>query len=946
MQLETDSAFPSSLSDTVQDAPDSRLMMIDAQADYSRFVQRIRRRYGYELGLLSPGVPNAQSIREVISKLQDAGNALPVALRIARQLVLERLVVMDVEHHVPLTDVTHTMTDLAEVMMDVALGQAHEELDAQYGAPLCADGSRCAFWVIGMGKLGGRELNVSSDIDLVYVYEEDGHTAGIESDPKYTQRSNHEYFAYLAKRLYALIGETTEHGFVFRMDLALRPNGESGPPAVSLPMLKTYFHMQGREWERFAWMKGRVIASLGDPLQSKESKLWEIVQPFVFRRYLDYSLLDALRQTHQKIRQHAVQRAAGRPERANDVKLSRGGIREIEFIVQLFQVIRGGQYPEIRTRSTLQALDRLRDAGLLSAERASQLQQAYIFLRRLEHRIQYLDDQQTHILPERDDDLCWIASSMDMVVGQEHDMGCFAGLFSVLGQSRECIAAEFDDLLQLNDQMVDGVCASGNCSAPAAMLGEEAFEAMLPPALQERVHNWASSSRMRDLKDSTKNNLTYLILRTAQWLVDGMITETAALRFIDWLDTILRRESYQVLLLERPLIHQRVLRLQGMARWAAQYLARYPGVIDELASAKVYKERFDGEAYELELQIRRQALQESGEEDEEALLNMLRRAHHAELFRTLTRDVEGYLTVEQVADDLSLLADITLKISLNWCWEFLSKRHQAHPNLAVIAYGKLGGKELGYGSDLDIVFIYDDEHERANEIYGAYARKLIQWLTIKTAEGDLFEIDTALRPNGNSGLLVTSVESFESYQLGRGSNTAWTWEHQALTRARCVVGSPELISRFDVVRHQVLSARRDAVALREEILKMREKVRQAHPVRGGKIDVKHSAGGMLDIEFCVQYLILAYACDYPQLEDDVGNIALLLRAEQAGLLSVPFGQQASDSYRLLRQIQHRSRLDDASVLSDEQLHAACEAGVRLWHQVFEGGHNANLSHDI
>lgn len=913
--------------------------IFEARAHYSRFVQRIRRRYPYELGLLAPGVPDALAIRELISTLQAAAHTLPASLRIARQVVLERLVVLDIEHHVPLSDVMNVMSDLAEVVLDVALAHAREELDALYGVPQSVDGERCAFWIMGMGKLGGRELNVSSDIDLVYVYEEDGHTVGVESNQTFTQRSNHEYFSYLVKSLYTLIGELTEHGFVFRMDLALRPNGESGPPVVSLPMLKTYFHMQGRDWERFAWMKGRVVGSLGDPLQEKENKLLQVIRPFVFRNYLDYNLLDSLRKTHQKIRQNAVQRAAGRPERANNVKLSRGGIREIEFIVQLTQVIRGGQYPEIRTRSTLNGLERLREAGLLSADQANHLRQAYVFLRQLEHRIQYLDDQQTHVLPGNDDDLCWIAQSMNMVVGQcqqGDNEACVANLLNILGQNRELVAAEFDGLLKQNKEVAVDVCPNGYCKPLTVLLGDKEFEEVLPAALQERVHTWVSSSRFKELKRSTKSNLSHLVLRTVQWMDGGMVVEVAALRFINWLDGISRRENYQALLLERPLIHQRVLRMQGMALWGAQYLMHYPGVIDELADAKVYKERFDAQSYTEELLVRRDALRETGEEDEESLLNVLRRAHHAELFRTLGRDVEDYLTVEQVADDLSLLADTTLKVAMQWSWEYFNKRHQAQPALAVIAYGKLGGKELGYGSDLDIVFIYDDLHEHASEIYAAFVRKLIQWLTVKTSEGDLFEIDTALRPNGNSGLLVTSMESFESYQLGRGSNTAWTWEHQALTRARCVLGSSEMIERFNAVRHQVLCARRDTELLKQEICAMRERVRQSHTVKSHTVDVKHDHGGMLDIEFCVQYLVLAYACDHPELEDDVGNIALLIRAQQAGVLMDPFGQQASDSYRLLRQIQHRARLDggDTAVLSDEQLRAACEAGVRLWQQIF------------
>lgn len=910
---------------------------MNVRADHSRFVQHVRRRYAYALSLLHPGVPNVETIRNVIGSLCAAGNNLSAALRIARQLVLERLVVLDIEQHAPLSDITSTMTDLAEVVLDYALGQAHQDIDARYGVPRCSDGRRCAFWIVGMGKLGGRELNVSSDIDLVYIYEEDGVTTGIDSNHQFTQRSNHEYFTYLAKKLYTLIGDITDHGFVFRMDLALRPNGESGPLAVSLPMLKTYFQIQGREWERFAWMKGRVVAALGDPLREQEYKLRDLVQPFVFRRYLDFNLLESLRQTHQKIRQEAIRRAAGHPERANNVKLSRGGIREIEFTVQLYQVIRGGQYPEIRSRSTLQALDRLRVAGVLPAKKAQQLQQAYIFLRRVEHRVQYLDDQQTHVLPNNDEDLQWVAASMDLVCEEQVEAGSSAQLFSMLGQYREFVAREFDELLSLNSDLAGNAqdCPHGRCQILTAVLGEREFESVLPPVLREPVHNWASSARVRDLKEKTKSNLSYLMARTGQWVCDGLVSDTAALRFMDWLDAILRRESYHALLLERPLIHQRVLRLLEMARWSLQYLKRYPGVIDELSNTRIYQERFDALAYEQELLLRREALRENTEEDEESLLNILRRAHHAELFRTLTRDIEGYLTVEQVADDLSLLADITLKVALQWCWDYFAKRHRSEPALSIIAYGKLGGKELGYGSDLDIVFIYEDSHENASGIYTAFVRKLIQWLTVQTSEGALFEIDTALRPNGNSGLLVTAIDAFESYQLGRGSNTAWTWEHQALTRARCVVGSENVQQRFDTVRHQVLCSRRNREALKTEILNMRKRVAQAHPVTTkGAVDVKHSPGGMLDIEFCVQYLILAYACDYPLLEDDVGNIALLLRAQGAGLLMAPFGQQAADSYRLLRQIQHRARLDGMESFSDGQLQASCEPGKRLWHQVF------------
>jgi glutamate-ammonia-ligase adenylyltransferase len=299
-----------------------------------------------------------------------------------------------------------------------------------------------------------------------------------------------------------------------------------------------------------------------------------------------------------------------------------------------------------------------------------------------------------------------------------------------------------------------------------------------------------------------------------------------------------------------------------------------------------------------------------GQDDDEALLNLLRRAQHAELFRTLARDVEGRLSVEQVADDLSALADAVLRVCLRWVWARLRQKHAETPRMAIIGYGKLGGKELGYGSDLDIVFVYDDPHEQAGEIYAALVRKLINWLTVKTSEGDLYEIDTALRPNGNSGLLVTSFDAFAQYQTQRGSNTAWTWEHQAMTRARCCVAPQDLAQKLEAVRREVIAAPRDAAPLRQEIIAMRERMRAARPVPAGHFDVKHSPGGMVDAEFVVQHLVLAHAGAYPQLQDNVGNIALLNRCEQAGLLPQGVGSQAANAYRDLRRAQHHARLDE------------------------------------
>jgi glutamate-ammonia-ligase adenylyltransferase len=913
-----------------------------ADAAHSRFVTRVRRRYSAELPLLPAGVPGIDTITALVATLQGGGRDLPSALRVARQLVLERLAVLDVEQGAALDTITQAMTHLAEATLERALAQAQQEADERHGAPLRDDGTRVDLWIVGMGKLGARELNVSSDIDLIYVYEDDGQTAG----PRPT--SFHEYFSLVARRLYALIGETTDDGFVFRVDLALRPNGNSGPPVVSLAMLEEYLQVQGREWERFAWLKSRVVAPRAAVDSGRALALRALITPFVYRRYLDYGVFESLRQLHQKIRDEAQRRAAGRPERANDVKLSRGGIREIEFIVQLMLVVRGGQFPEIRTRSTLRGLQRLVSRGLMKADAADKLAAGYSFLRQVEHRIQFLDDQQTHLLPGNDEDLRWIAHSLGMACKVQADRST-CELLDRLGEVREGVVAEFDALLSDGKSNDTGQGACKRCGPPPAAVDSEVLLERLPDALATRLRSWSAQARVQALRDDSRLRLGRLMQRTGQCVTDGHCSEAGALRFVDWVEPLLRRESYLALLVERPEVHRRLLRLLGMARWPMQYLMRHPGVIDELADERLLHQRFSAPDLVQELEERLAAWQRSGEDGEEKLLDTLRHAHHAEVFRTLVRDVEGCLTVEQVADDLSLLADTMLDVALRWAWARLKQRHRPLPGVAVIAYGKLGGKELGYGSDLDVVFLYDDSHDpgddkardndpdapSAQEVYGAFVRKLITWLTLRTAAGELFDIDTALRPNGNSGLLVTSVDAFDRYQVGRGGNTAWTWEHQALTRARFCAGATGVAARFEATRRAVLTTPRDAAALREEVRSMREKVRQSRPVPAGLFDVKHSPGGMMDVEFAVQVLVLSQGRTHPALLDNAGNIALLQRAEAAGLLPTGVGAAAADAYRDLRRAQHQARLDEKPTqVVPESMAAQREAVLALWQAVF------------
>jgi len=913
---------------------------------HTRFVQRLRRRYANELHLLPEGAPERATMEVCYANLR-ARFACGEALRILRQLVMERLVVLDCTQHAELSVITRAVTELAEFALDIACNEAQQLLDAQHGHPVnaaSATGERAVIWIVGMGKLGARELNVSSDIDLIYVYDEDGETIGL--DHGRGRISNHDYFTKAVKLIYGLIGDTTEHGFVFRVDLALRPNGNSGPSVVSRQALEEYFLVQGREWERFAWLKSRVVAPRSSLANATE--LRDTVMPFVFRRYLDYSVFESLRNLHQQIRSHANKHSATRPERANDVKLSRGGIREIEFTVQLLQVVRGGQFPELRTRPTLTALQRITTANLMPAPTAEAMAKAYVFLRQVEHRIQYLDDQQTHILPTQTEDLEWLALTM----GFDNT----AAFLQALEQHRQLVAQEFDILLGQGKASEDSsnergagegdgnVSTRRNASlgasgrphtSPTTFVDLPSLVPHLSEGMRHQVADWADQPRIRALRDESLQRLLKLLQRTHAWVQDGHVSDEAAVRWCAWMEPLLRRDSYLSLLLERPRVHEQLLRLLGMARWPAKYLLLHPSVIDELAGEALLAERFSAHGFQDELERRLKALQASGEADEETLLNLLRRAHHAEVFRTLARDVEGRLTVEQVADDLSALADVVLNVTSRWVWQLFKQKHRDTPQFAIIGYGKLGGKELGYGSDLDIVFVYEDDHERAGEIYAGYVRKLINWLTVKTGEGDLYEIDTALRPNGNSGLLVSTFDAYADYQAQRGDNTAWTWEHQAMTRARFCLGSDNLRARFDAVRASVINAKRDPLALQQEIIAMRDKLRAARPVKAGLFDVKHSVGAMVDVEFAVQYLVLAHAQTHPSLLGNVGNIALLLNAENAGLLPKGVGLDAADAYRTLRRVQHRARLDEQPTqVPQAELAKECEAIVVLWQSVF------------
>ncbi|MCI1013609.1 MULTISPECIES: bifunctional [glutamate--ammonia ligase]-adenylyl-L-tyrosine phosphorylase/[glutamate--ammonia-ligase] adenylyltransferase [unclassified Herbaspirillum] len=852
----------------------------------------------------------------------DAGLALPAAMRRLRNLIICALITRDLDGRADLAEVVATMTGFADFAVQTHLAALMQEQTALYGQPIGEESGRPQeMIVLGMGKLGGGELNVSSDIDLIFVYPEDGDTRA-EAGQK--SLSNHEFFVRLGKKLIGALAEITEDGFTFRVDMALRPNGNSGPLVASFNMVEEYLVRQGREWERYAWTKARALTGTPEDIATLEA----ISRPFIFRRYLDFGSIDALRSMHGQIRAEVKRQEALHPDRSNNVKLGRGGIREIEFTSQVFQLIRGGRDVELRDRSTRITLRTLAAKELLAPEVVQQLLDAYSFLRDLEHRLQYLEDAQTHTLPVNPDDLLLVAQMMGYPDS--------AALLHELEGQRAIVAAQFDAIF------ADKQSGESEADGPAVSVSENDNLEGLADALRlvgfpeddvedgaRRLHLTWQSPRMQSLPEASRNRLNTVINNCLPLLAALHYDELPALgRLLDFLEAIARRAAYLALLTEYPYALQRLVRMIGASGWAATYLTRHPLLLDELLDDRNLKAASDWAAFSDN--CRRQLATAEG--DTERQLDILRELHHAEQFRLLAQDLEGDLSVEKLADELSALADVLVQVTIEAVWGTITQRHREVPQFAVIAYGKLGGKELGYASDLDVVFLYDDDDQEAPALYAKLAQRFITWMTSHTPAGTLFDIDIALRPDGASGLLVSPLSAFEKYQL----NAAWIWEHQALTRARFCAGDSAIGERFEALRERVLRQPRDADKLEEEVLSMRRRMRDAHPNRSMMFDLKHDEGGMIDIEFMVQYLVLRHACDHPQLTGDIGNIALLKLAAQLGLIDALMADEAANAYRLFRKLQHQIRLQGSDRAHIDAIRVEHERAcvIRLWQQVF------------
>ena len=816
--------------------------------------------------------------------------ALYRTLRDLRKRTMATLIVRDLAGWATLKEVTCAMTQLAEVSTAMALDWITHDFSSSYGTPRntsSANGDPQTLIVVGMGKLGGAELNVSSDIDLIFVYPEDGETDGTRT------LSNHEYFARVGRALIAALSELTEDGFVFRVDMRLRPYGDSGPLAMSFDMLENYLITQGREWERYAWIKARALNA-----GAHADALMALVRPFIYRRHLDYSAFASMRELHSQIRREVERREHN--GRAADIKLGRGGIREIEFIAQLFQLIRGGHDVTLRRQPTLDVLALLAqpERELLPAAVVADLSQAYVFLRHLEHRLQYRDDQQTHILPADESAREHVARSM----GRPD----FAALLVTLDHHRSIVARQFDALFADTNAEADGHplaalwAQSTDAAAVTQQLAALGFDR--PADIQMRLAQLHGSARYRQMPAVSQSRLDRLAPFAIEAAAAGINRDATLERLLHFLDNISRRESYLALLEEYPQARTQLAELMRTSPWVAQYLTLHPILLDELLDARSLHAPPDWRVLAHGL---RTAL-DSTDDDPEKQMDTLRHFKHAQTLRLIAQDLSGGLPLETLSDHLSDLACTVLSETLRLAWQGVRQRSRTEPAFAIIGYGKLGGKELGYASDLDLVFLYQESADEAPENYTRLAQRIITWLNSNTPAGQLYETDLRLRPDGESGLLVSTLTGFHQYQVQQ----AWVWEHQALTRARFVAGDAAIGAAFETLRGELLCRPRDITALRTEIASMRDKMHSAHPNTSGLFDVKHGRGGIVDVEFMVQYLVLGHAHAHPALTGNIGNLALLKLAAQLGLIANAPATAVHAAYREFRRLQHALRLQE------------------------------------
>lgn len=848
-------------------------------------------------------------------------------LRRHRRREMLAIAVRDLAGDAPLEESLAHLTALADDCIAGALDWLYARQCQEQGTPVNADGRPQAMLVLGMGKLGAGELNFSSDIDLIFCYPELGETTGgartVPSDA---------FFTRLGQRLIAALDKPTADGFVFRVDMRLRPYGDSGPLVMCFDALEDYYQDQGREWERYAMIKARVVAGPADDGE----RLMRLLKPFVYRRYIDFSVMQSLREMKA-----LISREMRRKGLNNNLKLGPGGIREIEFIAQVFQLIRGGRDPELQTRSLLAVLPLLGQRGLVEPAAVAALMQAYHFLRKAEHALQARADEQTQTLPK--DALA--ESQLAAALGFAH----WEDFIRQLDRHREAVEAQFRILIGEPDSpgqvrpehtALAGVWeASFDAEAAQTRLAAAGFPE--PGQALRQLESLRDGAYRRILGERGRARLDSLMPPLLAAIGAGPEPMATLTRMISLIEGIGRRTAYLELLAENPGARDHLVRLLAQSPWIAERLASYPFLLDELLDPRSLYQP-PGRA-QLTDQLRQLRLRIPLDDDEQQM-DALREFKNAQMLRVAAAELAGQLDVDSVSRHLTDLAEILLAAVLESAWQSLTARHGAPagcdrqaPGFGIIAYGKFGGRELGYGSDLDLVFLHEGDPQAAttgdkpvslSQFYARLAQRVVHWLATRTGAGLLYETDTRLRPSGNAGLLVAHLDAFESYQR----DEAWTWEHQALVRARPVAGDPAVLARFSAIRTATLARPRDPVRLAQDVAAMRERMRDHLGSKdSAEFDLKHDAGGLVDIEFLAQHGVLARAQETPALARATGTAALLTALAQGGALTEDEATALVQAYARYREESHRLALQNRKTRVEPGPWAQTRATVsRIW----------------
>lgn len=913
----------------------------------SEFAAGVLLRHWNELGPCLASMRKALD-RKALAKFADSFVASELSLdeakaslRRERNQRLTQILWREVVGKATVSETLEALSDVADVLLRAAGDYAARQMPERFGQLRDSNGEVVPLVVIGMGKLGGRELNFSSDIDIIFSYPRDGVSDG--SKPLHAQ----PYFDRLSKNIVALLDETTADGFVFRTDTRLRPFGDSGPPVVSFAALETYLTQHGREWERYAYVKARIVGAR--PSEFVENDLFEnLIRPFVYRRYLDYGVFESLRGMHDLISTEVQQR-----ELADNVKLGPGGIREIEFIVQSLQLVRGGRRRELQSSELLTALPLLVGGRGIEQADAEALAKAYAFLRRLENFIQAIRDAQTHELPKDSVDrarLCLVLNYSD-----------WDTLTEDLERHKAVVSEQFSKIAFRSDNSPDdqtlrqAIIELWDASADVADWQStlNRFEFRTAERTAQHVAAFRAAPSTRKIDTISRDRLRTFMPRLLALAKECDQPSLAVSRCLQIIEHILRRSAYLALLNENRLASERLVRLCERSGYISNEIARFPILLDELLDPRLLTGPISKAELRSELDERIASRGNAAQLDSEQQMELLAQFQRGVMFRVAVSDFSGGLPIMKVSDSLTFLAETVLEHALSVAWQDLISKHgvpryelngELHAaGFGVIAYGKLGGLELSYGSDLDIVFLHDSrgtnqstDGERPLDnamFFLRLVRRLVHFLTTRTNTGALYEIDTRLRPSGRKGLLVTSTDAFERYQ----DENAWTWEHQALLRARAVAGSGKLADEFERIRAETLTKRVKLETLRDDVASMRARMRkELDQSNDSQFDLKQGLGGIADIEFLVQYLVLAHAAQHPAVFEFTDNIRQLDALAARGIVAADSAAELQDIYRSYRLRQHHLVLNDEPLLVPNEAFSKERALViRCWQWVFE-----------